>query len=65
MFLTFIGENGFSVNDMKIIGWNKLDEFYFKLHHLRVPPKEQPSLKKIITWNVYCNMFLFMHLNKT
>ena len=28
VFPTFIEENGFSVNDMKIIGQNKLHEFY-------------------------------------
>lgn len=38
VFSTFIGESGFSVNNMKIIGWKKLDEFYFKIHHCSVPP---------------------------
>ena len=38
VFSTFIGESGFSVNNMKIIGWKKLGEFNFKIYHQVFPP---------------------------
>lgn len=52
MVPTFVGESGFSDNDMmKIFGQNKLDGISFKLYCLRVPHKLHFFLDNYMQYN--------------